>query len=194
MNESILVPVHVGYARYRGLVSDKYGNYDDDYLKQLEKAVWSIDSIIFPYKDDKLPFELPDTAEVIRDYDIEPGIGIHVKKLISRLEEKEVSSVYVCGEFLWEHFKPMNEKLEKEFRETRENIQGRDQWIVDMSNTLEQAVMQLDGHRPCCVIFVYEALKEKFDVKVATNLCYPTVSLQEYYNKHIAPLEVSKTL
>ncbi len=148
MNNSVLVLVHPGYAGNRQLTPDRYGGYGD-YLSRLKDAVWTQTSIIFLYKRDKLPFELPSDAEVIRDHDR----GYHTKELVSRLKERRVDRIDVCGEFLWWYI-------------------GDD--IKDMEFAKEVLLsgdVAIDG----CVKTIYKELKGEFPVEIRRELCYPIV-------------------
>jgi hypothetical protein len=99
MNNSMLLVVHLGFGRYRGLDRDvKYGSYDD-YISRLKKAVWSRDSIIFIYMRDTVPFILPSTADII--YDDRRRREEIKEQVVSRLKSKNVNDVDICGEFLW---------------------------------------------------------------------------------------------
>jgi hypothetical protein len=99
MNNSMLLVVHLGYGRYRGLDRDEgYGNYNN-YISRLEKAVWFRDSIIFTYMRDTVPFILPPNAYQI--YDDRRTREEIKEEVVSRLKSKNVSDVDICGEFLW---------------------------------------------------------------------------------------------
>lgn len=103
MNRSILIVVHpgyvvdkeVGYIAEKELILARYGNYNE-YLSNLKNALYSRDSIVLSYTKDKskikLPFEFPNATDVIYDGDVNEC------EFISKLRDKKITKVDVCGE------------------------------------------------------------------------------------------------
>lgn len=181
--DSILVAVHPGYARNRGHVSDRYGNYEE-YLSRLRDAVWSQSSMIFLYRTDIPPFELPENAEVMHDFDRNTGRGVNARRLISRLKDKGVSKVDIGGEFLWEYFRLISEdfvdSIRKDPTEIIEEARG-DPLFKKMSLDAQSIIKYMDRFnvRCCCVQTVYDGLSHDFDVRLGRDLCYPTINPQQ---------------
>lgn len=199
MADSILIAVHPGYAANRGLISDRYGNYDE-YLSRLRDAVWSQDSIIFLSRRDKPPFELPGNAEVMHDFDRKAGRGVNAKRIISRLKDRVVSEVEVGGEFLWHyyHFGSLDERYRKAYEGLSEEEQAKfiDDAIkfalgldVDPITQLNIATGKAidDG----CEKLAYDTLNRYFNVRLRRDLSYPTIEPQQFSLEDIAnfPLE-----
>jgi len=195
MSESILVTVHPGYARNIGYVPDRYGNYDE-YLSRLRDAVWSQDSIIFLYRKDEPPFELPENAEVMRDFDRNRGTGVNARKLISRLKDRGVSKVAIGGEFLWHYWffgGDTDENFRRDYEELSQEEKERfvDKYVrlskeegmdpIPILNGLTGKAVE-DG----CARYIHNGLSSEFHVETIRDLCYPTVAPQQFSIEDLA--------
>lgn len=182
MSSPALVVVQLGYVANRGLISDVYGDYGV-YLSRVKNAVSSTSSIIFLYRRAKVPFELPDTTELI--------IGErHTKKLIDRLKERMVNNVDICGELLWYYGGDINENLKSYSKKLPKDRRIQLGKVLENTSILEPTRIAKKADldpleftkevfytgsevRDGCVKNVYDILSSEFDVKIIRELCYP---------------------
>ena len=193
-----MLVVHPGYWSLQGILDEGifdwikkyYGDYNT-YLKRLKKAVWTRKNyIIFPYKNDSLPFDISEEAEVISD-------NHNYEEFIEKLRKRGVTDIDLCGEVLWCYEEKVYSEVEvgkikevgknllpyerdflnyilagKDDSELIDLIYLEDQGLeVDMFTHLSKTDLKVkDG----CVISVKNNLKNDFSVRILRELCYPT--------------------
>ena len=187
MDDSILLVVHPNYTANKELIPKKYGNYQQ-YISELKSAIWSRPSLIFLYRNHKLPFELPENAEIISDREGNCFIG----ELYARLKSKNSPKVDICGEFLYYHAPEVSENLKKyaeklnpekrtQFEKTLEGLAVLDS--VKFAKKLgfnpqqftEDIFFTASELKEGCVMYVYNELETDFETRIVRELCFPTL-------------------
>ena len=192
MEDDLLLVVHLGYC-FNDLtwldksLQKKYGKYRN-YLKRIKRSIYARKNcMILLYEDDELPFEVPEKAEIIRDY------GNGTREAIERLKNKQVRNIDICGEVLWwyvktpklEEITEMRKKLPKEKVKALEDLLDK-KGKLDISDFTrtgivhEKAFLEYlysfthseDEVRAGCVQIVKDELKD-FSVNIIRELCYP---------------------
>lgn len=191
MVKPVLVAIHVGYLAN---MCPEWGGYNgyDVYLTRVRDEMWSQNVMLFLYKRNRVPFELPPHVEVVRD----SARGYNTKRLISRLREEKFDKIDVCGEELWwsdapnldKNLKRYAEKLAPEKRLQFEEALLRTHVLepigfarrLDLNPAEFMKEVFLTGSEvvPGCAKIYFDELSGEFptaEVNIRRELCYPLV-------------------
>lgn len=195
--ENLLFVVHPGYwfwgmtlfEHIQNWINKYYGDYDD-YLKKLEKEIWTRrNCIMFPYKNHDLPFDIPEETEVIRNYR-------NYEELIEKLRKRGITDLDICGEVLWSYEEMGNSEVKVgEIKEVGKNLlpyerdflnhilDGKDDSELIDIMYMEEQRLDIDAFthlskielkpKDGCVITAKNKLKNDFNVRIIRELCYP---------------------
>jgi hypothetical protein len=193
MGNKILLAVHPGYASNSAgwlgdEIEEKYGKYES-YLGRLRRAVRARrDCILLMYKDDELPFGVPEEAEIIRD------TTDGYEELIERLKSRAVTDIDLCGEFLWSYGRSVKMEDVKEVTKTWPDEKKAELYDIlqkkgklRLGDLVEVGVANTEPFTKLLVSFLYdekevrggcvETAKDNlkgFSVRIVRELCYPT--------------------
>ena len=186
MKDAVLVAVHPGYVRTYGLAIPRFGDYEG-YLSRLYNELTRRKSIVFAYKNTKIPFRVPNDVKIIRDH----NRGCYVKELIKELKAMGAGRVQVGGESLWFNGGNINENLERfaeklpPDKKTQFENALQKMHVISPSSLAKRVGLDskqiaedifYTGNEICdgCVCHVFRELDDYFAPSIVRELCYPT--------------------